>query len=67
MSVETAIIDLTTKTTELLSSFTTQRDSVAQQIADAVEISANESQIPLAIVATNLITTQAMVVSLINR
>jgi len=67
MSVETAIIDLTTQTTELLSSFTTQRDSVAQQIAAAVETSVNEAQIPLALVATNLINTQAMLISLLNR
>ena len=66
MTVASAIADLTTAHTDLLGVFTTQKDTVSALISDAVIVSENASQIPLAVVATNLITMQALLVTVIN-
>ena len=66
MTIATAIADLTAEHTTLLGVFTTQKSSVDTLIANAVIVSENASQIPLAAIATNLITTQALMVTLIG-
>jgi len=66
MSVEIAVADLTLQTTNLLGTIATQRDTLAGDISAAVEASENATQIPLAIVATNLLNTQTLLVTLLN-
>ena len=62
MTTETAVIDLTTQVTNAVGLMTTQNASVASAIAAAVLVSTNNSQIPLVIIATNMIKTQTLLV-----
>jgi len=65
MSLEIAIIDLTTQTTGLLDTCTALRDSTSRLIADAVIVSQNAALIPLVSVTTNLIDMQTLLVTYI--
>lgn len=67
MTIETAIDDLTLQTTQLLESCVVLKNSTAGLIADAVITSENAAQIPLVIMATNLIDTQSLLVTYITR
>jgi hypothetical protein len=67
MTIETAIIDLTTQTTSLLDACVVLQSSTTQLIADAVVVSENAAIVPLITVATNLIDTQTLFISFINR
>ena len=67
MTIESAIIDLTTQTNALLSSSTTIQANVNTSIASAVATSVNATQIPLAVTAKNLIDTQTLLVKYIAR
>jgi hypothetical protein len=66
MSLELSVDELTAQTTELIDVCVSLKNGVAQQIADAVIISQNASIIPLIIVATNLIQTQAIFINYTN-
>lgn len=66
MSIETSITALTTQTSELLDVVTALKNGVSAQIAAAVLVSTNASIVPLMTVATNLINTQATLVTHIN-
>jgi hypothetical protein len=63
--VETAVDALTAQTTTLLDTVSTIKDDVATDIADAVAISTNAAQIPLAQMAVNVIDMQTLLVNLI--
>lgn len=67
MTIETAIIDLTTQTGLLLDTCVNLRSATTQLIADAVTTSVNAAQIPLVSMATNLIDTQSLLVTYIAR
>jgi len=67
MTIETAIIDLTTQTTSLLDACVVLQSSTTQLIADAVVVSENAAIVPLITVATNLIDTQTLFISFINK
>ena len=67
MAIEIAIAALTEQTTELLDVCVSLKDSAAQLIADAVIISENAAQVPLVIVARNLIDTQTLLTTYIMR
>lgn len=67
MAIETSIDALTAQTTELLDVCVSLKDSTAQLIADAVIVSENAAQVPLVIVARNLIDTQTLLVTYIMR
>jgi len=67
MTIETAIIDLTTQTTSLLDACVVLQSSTTQLIADAVVASENAAIVPLITVATNLIDTQTLFISFINK
>tara|TARA_R110002096_G_scaffold69149_3_gene166396 strand:- start:1540 stop:1758 length:219 start_codon:yes stop_codon:yes gene_type:complete len=68
MSVElvTAVDSLTTQTTNLLDTCSTLKDDTAQLISAAVVTSVNGTVEPLIQVATNLIDTQTLLVTLIS-
>ena len=63
MSVETSINNLTAQTASLLDVVVSLKNGVVQQIADAVTISRNAAIIPLITISTNLISTQALLIS----
>ena len=63
---EIAINDLTTQTTELLASVNISKNSIDANIAAAVLISENKAILPLITVATNLITTQQLLITYIS-
>lgn len=65
MTVESAVVALTTQTTQLLDTCVSLRSSAAASIAAAVAVSTNASQIPLVDMARNLVDTQTLFVSLI--
>lgn len=67
MTIEDAIIDLTTQTSSLLDTCTSLRNATSGIIAVAVATSVNAAQIPLATMAKNLIDTQALLVQYIAR
>ena len=62
MTIESSIIDLTTASSNLLSTITAIQANITSQISNAVSISQNASQIPLVVIATNLINTQTLLV-----
>ena len=62
MTTESSIIDLTTATTNLLNTVTAIQSNITSQITTAVATSTNNSQIPLVIIATNMIKTQTLLV-----
>jgi len=66
MTIEASINALTTQTSELLEVCSTLKNSAAQLIADAVVVSENAAILPLMGMATNLIDTQALLVTLIT-
>jgi len=63
MTVETEIALLTNQTTQLLDVVSQISASVNAQIAAAVLVSVNASQIPLVNMATSLILTQGMLIT----
>jgi hypothetical protein len=63
MTVEVEIAALTNQTTQLLDVVNQISASVNAQIAAAVLVSVNASQIPLVNMATSLILTQAMLIT----
>jgi hypothetical protein len=65
--VEIAITALTSQTTLLLDTCVGIIDSTEKRIADAVLASENETIKPMIKVATNLIDTQTLLVTLISR
>ena len=67
MTIEAAIIDLTTQTTNLLDVCSGIKDSTTSLIANAVIVSENAAISPLLIVAKNLIDTQTLLVSIISK
>ena len=67
MTIETAIIDLTTQTTTLLDTCVVLKNNTTQLIADAVGVSENAAIVPLMSMATNLIDTQTLLVTYISR
>jgi hypothetical protein len=67
MTIETAIIDLTTQTTQLLDTCVILKGSTAQIIADAVSTSENAALVPLITMAQNLIDTQTLLVTYITK
>ena len=62
MTIETSVDALTTQTTALLEVCEYLRNSTAQRIETAVMVSENAALVPLITMASNLITTQAMLV-----
>ena len=67
MTVETAIDALTAQTSGLLEVCVSLKESAAQRIAAAVVSSENAALIPLVTMATNLIDTQALLVTYISK
>lgn len=67
MTIEASIDALTAQTSGLLEVCVSLKSSTAQLIADAVVVSQNAALIPLVTVASNLIDTQALLVSLLTR
>ena len=67
MTIETAIVDLTAQTTSLLDTCAVLKDDTAKLIGDAVLVSQNAAQVPLMLMAKNLIDTQALLVTLLTR
>jgi len=65
MTIETAIIDLTTQTTDLLATCVVLKTATTALIANAVVTSVNAAQIPLVTMAKNLIDTQTLLVTYI--
>jgi len=65
MSIETAIDALTIQTTSLLDTCVSLRESTEVRIAEAVTTSVNGTVEPLIQVATNLVGTQTLLVTLI--
>jgi hypothetical protein len=65
MTIETAIIDLTTQTTDLLATCVVLKTTTTALIANAVVASVNAAQIPLVTMAKNLIDTQTLLVTYI--
>jgi hypothetical protein len=63
---ETAIINLTDATTLLLDSVNFSKDGIDAQIASAVVISENNSQIPLAQMAVSMVSMNTLIVNLIT-
>jgi hypothetical protein len=63
-TLETSVDLLSTASTDLLAVCTTIKADVATDIATAVSTSINTTQIPLTDIATNLITTQALIIGL---
>jgi hypothetical protein len=64
--IEDAINNLTTQTTALLDSVNFSKDSLQSDIAAAIVVSENASQIPLVTIATSIINTQATFVTYIS-
>ena len=58
--------DTETQATNLLATCATIKDDVAADIAAAVLTSVNAAQIPLVSMATDLVTTNALLVQLLN-
>ena len=67
MTIEIAIDALTAQTSGLLEVCVNLKDSAAQRIADAVVVSENAAIVPLISMATNLIDTQALLVTYLSR
>jgi hypothetical protein len=67
MTIEIAINALTIQTTGLLEACTILKDSAAQLIIDAVIVSENAAIAPLLSMATNLVDTQALLVTYITK
>jgi len=63
---EIAINNLTIETTNLLDAVNISKNSIESSIAAAVVVSENAALEPLFVVATNLITTQALLVNFIS-
>lgn len=66
MTIETSIDALTAQTSGLLDVCVGLKNSVAQQITDAVAVSENAAVVPLVSMASNLITTQALLVTFMS-
>jgi len=62
-ATEIAISDLTVQTTALLAAVNFSKTNLENQIANAVVISENASQIPLATIAVSIIDTQTIFVN----
>lgn len=67
MSLEAAVDALTVQTAGLLEVCVALRSDTSQLIAAAVAVSENAAQIPLVQMATNLITTNTLLVTYIAR
>lgn len=67
MTTETAIDNLTSKTTELLDTCVLLKENTEQLIKDAIIISENAAIVPLITMAKNLIDTQSLLVTYITR
>lgn len=67
MTTEVAINALTTQATALFDVCIALKNNTAATIAAAVVVSENAAQIPLVIVATNLIDTQTLLVAWIAK
>jgi hypothetical protein len=65
-ATEDAINNLTQQTTDLLDAVNFSKASLQSDIADAVTISENASQIPLVTIVTSIINTQATFVTYIS-
>lgn len=66
MSIESSIDLLTSETTTLLDTCVSLKNNTAQLIANAVTVSENASQIPLVVMAKNLIDTQTLFVNYVS-
>ena len=67
MSLETSVDALTVQTSNLLGVCTALRDGTTALISAAVATSQNAAQIPLVTMATNLITTQTLLLTYMAR
>jgi hypothetical protein len=67
MSLETAVDELALQTTTLLDVVVALNSSISGQIAAAVLASENEMIIPFANSVTNLITTQTLLINILNK
>lgn len=67
MTIETSIDELTAQTSGLLEVCVGLKNSTTQLIADAVGVSQNAALVPLVTMATSLIDTQTLLVSLLTR
>jgi hypothetical protein len=65
-TIEEAIINLTTETTALLDAVNISKLTIESNIAAAVLVSTNAAIEPLFVVSTNLINTQALLVTFIS-
>ena len=65
-SVEEALITLTQSTNALLASVNFSKATLDSDIAAAVALSENATQIPLISIATSVISTQATLINYIN-
>jgi hypothetical protein len=62
-AIDDAIIALTAETTLLLNAVNFSKDSLSADIAAAVLVSENASQVPLTQIATSLITTNTVFIN----
>ena len=67
MTIEESINELTTETTSLLDVCSTIKDDVALSISNAVIESENETIVPLFQLTTNAVTTNTLLINLINK
>jgi hypothetical protein len=67
MTIEEAIDNLTAQTTSLLETCTTLKGNVNSLISNAIALSENRAIEPLFIVSTNLINTQTLLITILNR
>jgi hypothetical protein len=65
-TIEEALITLTQSTNALLASVNFSKESLESDIAAAVALSENATQIPLISIATSVISTQATFINYIN-
>ena len=66
LAIQAAVDDLTAQTTDLISICTDLKNDVVVDIAAAVLVSENATQIPLVTMATSIVSTQASFVNFIN-
>lgn len=65
-TLEDTVSNLSQQVTDLLDTFILQRSTVETRIETAVAASENAAQVPLVNMATNLVLTQALLVTLIT-
>jgi hypothetical protein len=65
-AIEDALTTLTESTNALLASVNFSKESLESDIAAAVALAENATQIPLIAIATNIVSTQATFINYIN-